>query len=178
MVVIPNDVVTDILSRLPVKPLLRFRCVRKSWRDLVDSRKFIKLHLNKTRESNFHRKLILQDTSGLYSADFNKIVANNVVVPFVNATRICCCNGLLCMKSCMKLPSLGLDRTPIARFPVAEVDLISGFGYDVDADDYKLMVLLKIENQLGELLYSLKSNSWREIMPFPYYLKSDEYPGV
>ncbi|KAJ4717288.1 F-box protein [Melia azedarach] len=42
---IPTDVVTDILSFLPVKSLLRFRCLSKEWRDLIEDRRFIQMHM-------------------------------------------------------------------------------------------------------------------------------------
>ncbi|KAL6880680.1 hypothetical protein ACP4OV_012245 [Aristida adscensionis] len=33
---VPDDAMVEILSRLPVKPLHRSKCVAKAWRDLVD----------------------------------------------------------------------------------------------------------------------------------------------
>ncbi|KAL2553623.1 F-box protein CPR30 [Forsythia ovata] len=42
---IPEDLVMDVLSRLRVKSLLRFRSVSKSWRTLIDSPSFIKMHM-------------------------------------------------------------------------------------------------------------------------------------
>ena len=41
---IPEDVVVDILLRLPVKSLLRFKCVRKNWCALIKSPSFIREH--------------------------------------------------------------------------------------------------------------------------------------
>ena len=43
---LPDDIVLDILARLPVKSLLRFRCVRKSWYFRITSPNFISTHLN------------------------------------------------------------------------------------------------------------------------------------
>ncbi|KAF3787200.1 putative F-box protein [Nymphaea thermarum] len=43
---IPNDVLVNILSRLPVKPVLRFRRVCKGWRSLIDSDDFVEAHLS------------------------------------------------------------------------------------------------------------------------------------
>ncbi|KAL0388063.1 UNVERIFIED_CONTAM: F-box protein [Sesamum radiatum] len=42
---INDDVVKEILSYLPVKSLLRFKTVVKSWHDIIGSRAFVKLHL-------------------------------------------------------------------------------------------------------------------------------------
>ncbi|KAL0002021.1 hypothetical protein SO802_015802 [Lithocarpus litseifolius] len=44
----PTEVVVDILSRLPVKTLIRFRCVSKTWFSLISTHDFITMHLNRT----------------------------------------------------------------------------------------------------------------------------------
>ncbi|XP_062015337.1 putative F-box protein At3g51171 [Rosa rugosa] len=41
-----EDVIAEILARLPVKSLMRFRCVCKSWRALISESYFVKKHLN------------------------------------------------------------------------------------------------------------------------------------
>ncbi|KAL0456533.1 UNVERIFIED_CONTAM: F-box protein [Sesamum latifolium] len=45
VLVINDDIVKEILSYLPVKSLLRFKTVRKSWQDIIGSWAFVKLHL-------------------------------------------------------------------------------------------------------------------------------------
>ncbi|KAL2230342.1 UNVERIFIED_CONTAM: putative F-box protein [Sesamum indicum] len=42
---INDDIVKEILSHLPVKSLLRFKTVIKSWQDIIGSWAFVKLHL-------------------------------------------------------------------------------------------------------------------------------------
>ncbi|KAL6634254.1 hypothetical protein ACP70R_026925 [Stipagrostis hirtigluma subsp. patula] len=37
---LPDDIIFDVLSRLPVKPLCRFRCVSKAWRALISDPAF------------------------------------------------------------------------------------------------------------------------------------------
>ncbi|XP_027121474.1 F-box/kelch-repeat protein At3g06240-like [Coffea arabica] len=44
--VIPQELMTDILLRLPVKSVGKFRCVSKPWRSLLSDPLFIKAHLN------------------------------------------------------------------------------------------------------------------------------------
>ncbi|XP_073143874.1 F-box/kelch-repeat protein At3g23880-like [Henckelia pumila] len=41
---LPEDVLIEIMVRLPVKSIQRFKCVSKSWRDLLKSSIFIKRH--------------------------------------------------------------------------------------------------------------------------------------
>ena len=43
---LPHDVVFDILSRLTVKSLMRFRWVSKSWNSIITDPIFITKHLN------------------------------------------------------------------------------------------------------------------------------------
>ncbi|KAI8568566.1 hypothetical protein RHMOL_Rhmol02G0211100 [Rhododendron molle] len=49
---LPEDVVVDILSRLPTKSLIRFRCVSKFWNSLITSPIFISSHLNQSLSPN------------------------------------------------------------------------------------------------------------------------------
>ncbi|KAJ7974649.1 F-box protein family [Quillaja saponaria] len=41
----PTDLVADILARLPAKPLMRFKCVQKSWYSLIQNPRFVAKHL-------------------------------------------------------------------------------------------------------------------------------------
>lgn len=43
---LPLDIISYILSRLPVKSLLRFKCVSKSWCSLISYPQFIRMNLN------------------------------------------------------------------------------------------------------------------------------------
>ncbi|CAL4917255.1 unnamed protein product [Urochloa decumbens] len=44
---LPEEIVEEILSRLPAKPLRRFQCVSRPWRDLIASPSFRDLHSSK-----------------------------------------------------------------------------------------------------------------------------------
>ncbi|BAS96375.1 Os06g0170750 [Oryza sativa Japonica Group] len=61
---IPEDIVEEILLRLPVKSILRFRSVCKSWRAVVADPRFVRLQLDHSTTAARHRPpsmLILAD---------------------------------------------------------------------------------------------------------------------
>ncbi|XP_050135724.1 F-box/kelch-repeat protein At3g06240-like [Malus sylvestris] len=47
----PEDRVVEILSRLPPKSLMRFKCIRKSWCTLINSPSFVAKHLNNSMDN-------------------------------------------------------------------------------------------------------------------------------
>ncbi|KAJ0801397.1 putative F-box domain, kelch-type beta propeller, F-box associated interaction [Helianthus annuus] len=49
--VLPESVMLDVLSRLPVKAIIRFKCVCRKWRDLVSDPYFVHLHHSRSREA-------------------------------------------------------------------------------------------------------------------------------
>ncbi|XP_059644867.1 F-box/kelch-repeat protein At3g06240-like [Cornus florida] len=51
-VYLPNELLTDILARLPVRTLLQIRCVCKSWRSLISSDYFVTFCLNRSTHLN------------------------------------------------------------------------------------------------------------------------------
>lgn len=50
---IPQELLfTEVLIRLPLKSLARFRCVSKSWKAQIDNLQFVKTHYNRTKDSD------------------------------------------------------------------------------------------------------------------------------
>ncbi|PIA31556.1 hypothetical protein AQUCO_04900096v1 [Aquilegia coerulea] len=166
---LPNDIVTNILSRLPVKSVLRFRCVCKFWYSLINNPYFIKMHLNQTIENNNNTILLRTHQSKLYSIelddndqaieiDYPTIEIKDYPDKAIYDTRSCfnvagSCNGLLCIwnidrdvfiwnpstKEFKILPQTPNKLVQDYRDYSLEWDSYYGFGYDSNLDDYKVV---------------------------------------
>ena len=75
---LPEEVVLEILYRLPVKSLIRFRCVSKSWNSLFTSSAFINSHLTRSLSlpSNSN-KLIVRHYLAHSIVNYFKLIDDN-----------------------------------------------------------------------------------------------------
>ncbi|KAK9697286.1 hypothetical protein RND81_08G027300 [Saponaria officinalis] len=73
---IPMEIIVDILVRLPIKSIFRFKCVCKNWYVLIQSHELFKLHLNRSLKNNSYncslilpitRKLMVHGTQAVVS---------------------------------------------------------------------------------------------------------------
>jgi len=74
---LPPDILSEILSRLPVKSLLRFQSTSKSLKSLIDSHKFINLHLRNSLDFNL---ILRHNTTDFYQLHFPKLTKS--IIPF------------------------------------------------------------------------------------------------
>ncbi|XP_028095396.1 putative F-box protein At1g50870 [Camellia sinensis] len=103
---VPMDIIFDILNRLPVKCLLRFRCICKTFRHLISNPTFISSHLlhhrTTTTATIFTFKHRSTTSRTLLQSPSSSKDPNNLVYPFSNHTRnlhlIGSINGLLCLR--------------------------------------------------------------------------------
>ncbi|GMY33617.1 F-box protein CPR1 [Fagus crenata] len=196
---LPEEVILEILSRLPVKPLLRFRCVSKPWLARIDSQEFIKLHLKQSLKTNTNRSLLLIDCY-LYSSDFDSLdraieLDHPLKTPQCGTEILGSCNGLLCLYNRAEDAVLWNPSTrkykklPVSMMEVPQdVRLLRsvtyGFGYDEKSDDYKVVRLVQFfadDNDLWESevkVYSLKNDSCNRVQDCPYYLYDSVSSGT
>ncbi|XP_059629847.1 F-box/kelch-repeat protein At3g06240-like [Cornus florida] len=179
---LPRDIQMDILSRLPVESLLRFKCVSKRYRYLISDPYFIKLHLNRSIHSkNWHKLSFYR--FGPQSIDYESLFGNNNVNDVSNAvvklyppflSRSCdnlfcvigSCNGLICYivehgQIILYNPSTRVYK----KLPQPPHWIVGyfGFAYDSSNHDYKvIMATCHINDDIFKsCIFSLRDNSWR-----------------
>ncbi|GLT95750.1 hypothetical protein SLE2022_134140 [Rubroshorea leprosula] len=171
MAAMPMDLVIDILLRLPVKSLLRFRCVSKSFRSEIDSADFVNTHVNRSIQSRTGQKLIVSSSSScnsptdFYAADFEDdlkaaFLLNNPLKSQHGSNMVCgSCNGLILLGM---LSNSRFRRTEHAiwnpftrrykKVPICPVQTLPGYGwyvniglgYDSAHDDYKIIMISQV----------------------------------
>ncbi|GLU15702.1 hypothetical protein SLE2022_321720 [Rubroshorea leprosula] len=192
---LPLDVISDIFLRLPVKTLVRFKCLSKPCCAVIDDRDFIRLHLYRSKKTKSNLGLILKALN-LYTVDFDTLdAAVSIDHPFSFACgteAFGSCNGLIALRNSEKCLALFNPSTKkLRQLPVSPIELPNdssksgyvfyGFGQDVISNDYKVVRMVqfyRIENdEEGSFfdyevkVYSLNNNSWKKISNLPCYLR-------
>ncbi|XP_052181421.1 F-box protein CPR1-like [Diospyros lotus] len=186
---LPQELLVEILKRLPAKSLLRFRSVSKSWRSTISSPEFITLHRN--HNINNTRVLVSYYPSELrallhYDNDAFEL-DTKIEFPFERLSRyyriVGSCNGLICvgcnLVSCasdlflwnpsirriLTLPTPGITFKSHGAYMLA-----LGFGFDSKRRDYKVVRIVYLQGRNGfnkvppEVeLYELSTGTWRGI---------------
>lgn len=73
---LPQDIIVEILTWLPVKSLCRFRCVSKPWRFLISNPDFIKSHLDRALQNKHiysQRQRLIFSSQNLWSIEYESI---------------------------------------------------------------------------------------------------------
>ncbi|XP_042486089.1 F-box protein CPR1-like [Macadamia integrifolia] len=198
---LPYDIFTNILSRISIKSLFRFRCVCISWRDFLSDPHFIKQQLIRSTETNISNpNLILNCGSNLYHVLYSihndtwddEPVKLDLPFKLSNIGIVGSCNGLVCLlgysnrvydvvvwnpitRDYKKLPytSLQFPGRTVSRFPVM------GFGYSPSKDVYKVLrvIYFHVDGRTASScrslvqVHTLGSDSWRRIGEIPFEIR-------
>ncbi|XP_058202746.1 F-box/kelch-repeat protein At3g06240-like [Rhododendron vialii] len=202
--ILPQEILTDILSRLPVKSLCRFKSVSPSWNSLISGSEFVKAHLNRPKKTNYDEQKIIIITSSstaynLHSIDFAGVNLTIVTVDLPESSSeikvLSSCEGLLLVnryddsnfllnpstRECKELPPFPF-ALPRVRLYSANV---YGVGYDSFTDDYKVVIFSYFRtlssaerDTIIVAVYSLKTNAWRRIQDSHDYVLQKTSGGV
>ncbi|KAK0582691.1 hypothetical protein LWI29_028590 [Acer saccharum] len=184
MVKLPEDMIIEILSILPVKSLIRFRCVCKSWYVEVHSRSFISKHLK--NDHNMHLVIPhLKEGKDLFAhlsksytwfpdETLGELSLQNFLpqIPVDGFFRGPF-DGILCIiNNDISLYNIGTKELRTLPKILHSNDDCVGFGLDPVSNSYKLVLietpyLKTIEGSECRVspivVYTLNSDSWRNI---------------
>nr|XP_023876158.1 F-box/kelch-repeat protein At3g23880-like [Quercus suber]XP_023876165.1 F-box/kelch-repeat protein At3g23880-like [Quercus suber]XP_023876171.1 F-box/kelch-repeat protein At3g23880-like [Quercus suber] len=163
---LPDEIVLEILARLPVKSLLRFRCVCKTWYSYITNPNFISTHLlcYNNHDGGYviymprtavHRAYFHRPHSQICTLAFDRTfeTISEFRIPFTfqsgYASLVGSCNGILCFTDFItpKSNDVYLWNPSIRKFKrlpntclnqTQVLNVAHGFGYDSLNNDYKV----------------------------------------
>ncbi|XP_059644702.1 F-box/LRR-repeat/kelch-repeat protein At2g27520-like [Cornus florida] len=187
LVDLPQEIISDILSRLPIELILTCRIVCRSWNHLTQDPDFVNLQLSR---SNYQPTLIIEPlpASGInFTVDHlllldaeHKIKRIPIESMLLEEYEIMCsCSGLLCLSPITKLDPMVIYN-PMTRqrmiLPSLDCEAIrshedgflrsheAGLGYDLSTGRYKVVREYKYGNESSRFeILSLGESSWREL---------------
>lgn len=191
---LPLELITEILLRLPVKTVLRCKCVCKSWLSLISHPDFGTSHCQLAASPPTNRLVFLDnffDVPKILSIDFDASLNHHssysslLTLHFLHL-RSCCeivssCRGFLLL-TCDKdfyiwNPSTGvLKYTPVSVSPTTMASndhtlrLLYGFGYDPSTDDYLVVLgsfkhtIHPADSSIDLAIFSFRANQWKQIL--------------
>ncbi|KAJ4849331.1 hypothetical protein Tsubulata_049022, partial [Turnera subulata] len=193
-----EELILDILLKLPPKSLLRFRIVCKSWNNLIQNPSFMAKQLQGSIALTKHQPLLLlrqcsyprEDyTLHLENCGFEEYSRFHYPFRYAFGTRfnfVGSCNGLVCLAS--NLTSTGMDFVlwnpsiqkcvlPKLSQPMVKGTSFIGFGYDSPTNDYKLFSMSCEERAMRLDVYSLNKDSWaiKKQETSLYYASTHQY---
>ncbi|CAH9119618.1 unnamed protein product [Cuscuta europaea] len=189
-VFLPREIILEILTRLPAKPLMRFKCVSKFFYSLITEPLFAKVHHDRSsaRPGGTHILLTLRYPAQTHfytiddtGEDKGKLQANRVHYlegkQFKNLNISSQANGLICLFNhhgdvsiCNPSSRQHISYPRAAASPKSQIYTSSILGFDPISEKYKVLKLqIWYDLYLGDLkrqycvLTLGVDKSWREI---------------
>ncbi|XP_058213033.1 F-box protein CPR1-like [Rhododendron vialii] len=185
---LPHKVIYNILSRLPVKSLCRFKSVSKPWLALINDPHFIKSHLHQSMQSNTNQKLIVvpqynrghKSPISFYSMDYQ--APDPTIAKLEMPWKYCdvdiwgSFNGVLLVGIDEELrlwnPSIGMYQKISPLRSSSCFQTVYGLAYDSINDDFKVVGVVKrdVPSMPPPVhVFSSKLSSWKSIGDFDYH---------
>ncbi|XVF46360.1 hypothetical protein PTKIN_Ptkin03bG0020800 [Pterospermum kingtungense] len=182
------DMLIEILIKLPVKSIIRFKCVAKTWCHLFQSPRFISQHFNISKKN---KRLVVCHRDGDNNNFFIRLFVDEALVsyhdlhlPFhfasIDFFEFRVDNGLFCLldplNSVLALWNPATKEIKIRRecnqnIPSKFSTFFGtiGFGLDPLSNDYKVVYIWEYHDSEKDIqeparysIYSMSSDSWRE----------------
>jgi F-box interacting protein len=168
--ILPEELLVEILIKLPPKSLLRCTSVCKPWYSLITSTRFIDTHLLLT--NNVEKQVILYgvDPKKYYIRKDNEAFdeVSDFDPPFGDyIMNICSCNGLICMYGTGSERNVYLWNPSIKRLFRVPQPPVSwgtvGFGFVPETNDYKIVNVCGNSTSRKAGVYELGNGYWKDI---------------
>lgn len=168
---LPFNIVIDILTRLPLKSLLQFASVCKSWRTLFSTRE-IAAHFNQVSDKTYKLMRNADDWWNDSPIGRFKIPIELQSLEFMLLEPV---NGILCIIGPVfsHVTYVYLWNPLTNEFkhlprPMVQMGYVAvgfGFGFVPNNNDYKVVRVIQHERKcdLRVEIYSLNRNSWRRV---------------
>ncbi|KAM5551876.1 F-box protein CPR1-like, partial [Rosa sericea] len=197
-----EDILINILARLPAKSLVRFMCVCKSWSNLIGSSSFITTHLNRNIKNHDHLYLIDCHYYRVGRA-FISLLSNDTFEQCLELQHPSwtkerfrvygSSNGLVCISDqnwsstssiCIWNPSIrksiSLPKTScIPDHSCLFSRSYLSFCFHPNHNDYKVVKMLHEwkKRSMEVEVYSLSTNSWKVIEITPWFNSTWNFIG-
>lgn len=157
---LPSDLIIEILARLPVKTLCKFRCVSKQWLHLLSlDKSFITRHFeqskktplllsrkySKEEEAAEVYKVNIELTSMAMEGNVSNILKASISGPIYTflscgpLVLLCCTDcAYVCNPACQ-------DFVPLPRSSSIFTSFNVGFGYVCNSNEYKVVHLFNLD---------------------------------
>ncbi|KAK3001732.1 hypothetical protein RJ639_022088 [Escallonia herrerae] len=128
-----NDIATQVLSRLPVKSLMAFKCTSKKWNAFVSDSVFLRLHSQSSKAiSGLFAHALLDyctwDNESVYYIDVDKepSAVQDTFLDFLpeKVVLLNSSNGILCVRSCITRSWVRRERLRFTRKDFSKTDLV------------------------------------------------------
>ncbi|WMV28455.1 hypothetical protein MTR67_021840 [Solanum verrucosum] len=186
-IIIPNEILTDILLRLPAESLMRFTSVSKLWNQQISSPHFVNTHLKIAANDKKFRNhgIIFGNLQFCHLPPlFNKRQVTDEELIHMDPPNLSffvgSVNGLICLCN-HELETYIWNPTIRKSKKIHDSPLRSssntklGFGYDESRDDYKVLFInysslcyydsmCNVSNpKIVVYIYSLRTDSWTTV---------------
>jgi F-box interacting protein len=162
-----RDVIFDILSRVPAKPLLTMKCISRGWHSIISNRSFIKAQLQNTQLDL--NGFIVQDRYMMSKRDIKTVsyipvesknsakVVHHTVFSFLpeDVVVLASYKGIVCCRSCLPSPNPTIyvcnpsirEWIQLKWSPPCDIteSIALAFDFDFEPSKFKLVRVKRIE---------------------------------
>ncbi|XP_045801986.1 F-box/kelch-repeat protein At3g23880-like [Trifolium pratense] len=184
-----EDLIVEIISWLRVKPLMKMKCVSKSFNSLICDPKFVKMHHKRSSRNT----LSYLDDYSFVPFSVGDLLKTPSMIPSLDDPYYCLidkdcrkvvgsCNGLVCLLGSSEHQTWFRFWNPATRTISNKLGFLCNvkyrykltdwrftFGYDNSTDTYKVVALLLGNHPWKTVVRVLNfgDNIWRSIPSFP-----------